>query len=332
MNNFLLNCLPLAVVAVALLLVARAGRAPLWVEAFRRMRRNRLAMISLGVLSIYALVALADSVGWSDQGGDRRTVIDRLFVRDNEVTYSPPLGTQTVGEPKPRKLVGRHLLGTDGTGEDVLYRALKGCRTALIIGGGTSLLVTPLALLFGMPAGYFGKRVDDAVQYSYTVLDSIPGTLLMVALLMVLGRGLPQLCFALGVTSWVHLCRVARGETLKHRDREYVRAARALGLSDSYILVRHIFPNLLPIVIISVTLGFSSLVLQETILSYLGLGVGDETGSWGNMIDAARLELSREPVVWWNLAAASVALFGLVLAFNILADALRDAIDPRLRS
>jgi peptide/nickel transport system permease protein len=149
---------------------------------------------------------------------------------------------------------------------------------------------------------------------------------------LVFGRGLDKLCYALGITSWVGLCRLIRGETLKHRDREYVRAARALGVSSWRIMGRHILPNLLPTVIISVTLGFSGLVLSETILSYLGIGVDAGTGSWGNMIDAARLELARDPIIWWNLEGATSALFLLVLAFNLFGDALRDAIDPRLRS
>ena len=249
-----------------------------------------------------------------------------------ERTYSAPMATMTTGEPRPHKLKAKHLLGTDGVGDDVLYLTLKGCRTAILLGGLTSLIVTPLALLFGMMAGYFGKRVDDAIQYIYTVLDSIPGILLLIAMMMVLGRGIVQMCIALGVTSWVGLCRLSRGETLKHRDREYVRAARALGASHSRILVRHILPNLMPIVIISVTLGISGLILSEAILSYLQLGVQAGVGSWGNMIDAARMELAREPVIWWNLMSASTALFILVLAFNIFGDALRDAIDPRLRS
>jgi len=151
-------------------------------------------------------------------------------------------------------------------------------------------------------------------------------------LLLVLGKGLVNICLALGITSWVGLCRLVRGETLKHRDREYVRAARALGVSHARILARHILPNLLPIVIITATLGFSGLVLEESILTYLQVGVEAGVGSWGNMIDSARLELAREPVIWWNLLAASSALFLLVLAFNIFGDALRDAIDPRLRS
>jgi peptide/nickel transport system permease protein len=327
------NTIPILVVAALIFAIARAGREPLWAEAYRRLRRNPLALAALAVIGLYGAIALLDSIGWSDgRARPRRTVIDRLFERPKERYYSAPMATMTTGEPTPHKLEGKHLLGTDGVGDDVLYLTLKGCRTALIIGGLTSIIVTPLALIFGLMAGYFGKRVDDAIQYVYTVLDSIPYILLLIALLLVLGRGLVQMCIALGVTSWVGLCRLIRGETLKHRDREYVRAARALGVSHARVLQRHILPNLLPIVIIQVTLGISSLVLSEAILSYLQLGVAAGVGSWGNMIDAARLELAREPVIWWNLAAASTALFILVLAFNIVGDALRDAIDPRLRT
>jgi peptide/nickel transport system permease protein len=327
------NLIPILVVAALLFAVVRARREPLWSEAYRRLGRNRVALLALGVIGLYGVVGVLDSIGWrASRTQPRKTVIDRLFERPKERTYSAPLATMTTGEPTPHKLLGKHLLGTDGVGDDVLYLTLKGCRTALIIGGFTSLIVTPLALLFGLLAGYFGKRVDDVVQYVYTVLDSIPFILLLIALLLVMGRGLIQMCIALGVTSWVGLCRLIRGETLKHREREYVRAARALGVSHGRILARHILPNLLPIVIIQVTLGISGLVLSEAILSYLQLGVQAGVGSWGNMIDAARLELAREPVIWWNLSSASTALFILVLAFNIFGDALRDAIDPRLRT
>jgi peptide/nickel transport system permease protein len=327
------NLIPIAVVVILIVTIIRAGRQPLWAEAYRRLRRNRLAMFALCIIACYGAIAILDSIGWqSGRNEPRLTVIDRVFQRPKERTYSAPLATMTTERLRPHKLIGKHLLGTDGVGSDVLYLTLKGCRTALLLGGLTSAIVTPLALLFGMMAGYFGKRVDDAIQYIYTVLDSIPGILLLIAMMMVLGRGIVQMCIALGVTSWVGLCRLSRGETLKHRDREYVRAARALGASHGRILIRHILPNLMPIVIISVTLGISGLVLSEAILSYLQLGVQAGVGSWGNMIDAARMELAREPVIWWNLISASGALFILVLAFNIFGDALRDAIDPRLRS
>jgi peptide/nickel transport system permease protein len=325
----------LAIVVVLLLLVAyiRMKRQPLWAEAFRRLRQKPLARLSLAIIALFGLIAFCDSIGWQDnRNAPRKTVIDRLFEKPKERTYSAPMATMTTGEPKPRPLTGRHLLGTDGVGDDVFYLTLKGCRTAVILGGFTYLISTPLALLFGMTAGYFGKRVDDIIQYIYTVLASIPSILLLIALLLVMGRGLDKMCIALGITSWVGLCRLTRGETLRHREREYVRAARALGVSPFRILARHILPNLLPLVIISVTLGFSGLVLYEATLSYLQLGVEPGTGSWGNMIDGARSELARDPIIWWNLAAASTALFILVLALNLFGDALRDAIDPRLRS
>lgn len=310
----------------------QAGRQPLWQEAFGRLRRNRLAMVALVVLAVYVTIGLLDSIAWQDnRNANPRSVVDRVFERTKERTYSAPMARWTTGEPHPHRLKERHLLGTDAVGNDVLFMTLKGCRTALIIAGLTSLLATPIALLFGLLAGYFGKRVDDSVQYVYTTLDSIPSILLLIALLMVLGRGLTQICIALGVTSWVQLCRLVRGETLKHREREYVRAAQALGVNSFRVMFRHILPNLLPIVIISVTLSLSGLVLAEVILTYLGLGVEAGVGSWGAMIDGARLELAREPVVWWNLVSATVAVFIFVLALNLFGDALRDAIDPRLR-
>jgi peptide/nickel transport system permease protein len=331
---FLLNLLPMVIVVVLVWAVLRARRQPLWAEAYRRLAQNRIALIALVVICAYGLTAILDSISWRDsKTAEPKTVLDRMFAHvPVERTYSRPMDSVTTGEPHSHPLTGRHLLGTEGSGKDILYQTLKGCRTAMIIGGFTSLIITPVALLFGMMAGYYGKRVDDAVQYTYTVLVSIPDILLLIALMLVFGRGLDKLCYALGITGWIGLCRLVRGETLKHRDREYVRAARALGMSNARILVRHILPNLLPIVIISVTLGFSGLVLEETILSYLGIGVPPDQGSWGNMIDAARMELTREPIIWWNLVSASTALFILVLAFNLFGDALRDAIDPRLRS
>jgi peptide/nickel transport system permease protein len=285
------------------------------------------------VIAVYASIGIADSVGWYDAATqERRTVIDAIFERKPERTYSAPLATVTTGEPKPQKIREKHILGTDSIGADVFYRTLKGVRTAFQIGGMTVLIVTPLALLLGLTAGYYGKWRDDVITYIYTVLSSVPGILLQIAMVLVLGKGIIQICLALGITRWVGLCRMVRGETIKHREREYVRSAKALGVTDMVILVRHILPNLLPVVIISTTLGFSNLVLSEAILSYLGVGVPDNVGSWGNMIDAARDELARDPVIWWNLTAATGAITGLALSLNLFGDALRDAVDPRLRS
>lgn len=334
MNTILYNLIPIILVALLVIMVVRARQTPLWAEAYRRLWRNRIAMVALAVICCYGGVAVLDSISWQDsKTKNAQTILDRIFAKlPVERTYSAPLADMTTGEPKSHPLVGKHILGTDGNGRDVLFRTLKGCRTAILIGGVTSLIVLPLGLILGLIAGYYGKVVDDTVQYVYTVVGSIPDILLLITLVLVLGKGLDKICFAIGFTSWIGLCRLIRGETLKHRDREYVRAAKSLGVNDFRIMTRHILPNLLPVVIISLVLGFSGFVMMETVLTYLGIGVPPEIGSWGNMIDSARMELAREPVIWWHLASASTALFLLVLAFNVFGDALRDAIDPRLRT
>ena len=258
-----------------------------------------------------------------------RTVLDALCQKKVERSYSPPLAETGVLNRQQFPLKSRHLLGTNNLGEDVLYNALKGVRTAFIIGIVPSVVAVSFAILLGLLAGYYGGWVDDLIQYIYQVLSSIPGILLLIAMLMVMERGLWQLCVALGVTSWVGLCRLIRGETLKVKNMEYIEAARALGAGDLRLLLRHILPNVMYLVIIEMTLDFSSLVMSETVLTYIGIGVEPGTGSWGRMIMMADRELPN--AIWWNLTAASVFLFVLVLAFNLFADALRDALDPRLR-
>jgi peptide/nickel transport system permease protein len=331
------NLVVLALVAGALLLARAVRGNRLWSGAARELARRR--PLALAVVAFYALVALLDSVAWVGGGGGAgargdplalhqpRSAVDRLFPVDfDERSYSEPLARAEFYGGAALRHPGRHLLGTDILGRDVLHRTLKGARVALLIGGLTSLIAIPLALLFGVAAGYLGRRVDDFVFFLISVLASIPGLLLLIVLVMVMGRGPVQVCVALGVTSWVGLCRVARGETLKLRELDYVQAARALGVSELRIVLRHIVPNLMHLVVITFVLLFSGLVLSEAILAWLGIGID---GSWGQMIDQARDELSRDPIVWWNLLAASLALFGLILAVNFVGDALRDVLDPR---
>ncbi len=240
-----------------------------------------------------------------------------------------------------------HVFGTDKVGQDVLYQSLKSIRTGLMIGTLTTLVMLPLALTFGILAGFFRGWVDDVIQYLYTTLSSIPGVLLIAASILMMqvymanheeqfaslavraDMRLLFLCLILGITSWTGLCRLLRAETLKLREMEYVQAATAMGVKRGTILVRHILPNLFHIVLISVVLDFSGLVLAEAVLSYVNIGVDPTTNSWGNMINSARLEMAREPVVWWSLAAAFVFMFTLVLAANLFSDSVRDAFDPR---
>ena len=245
--------------------------------------------------------------------------------------------------------VNYHVLGTDRTGNDVLWQCLKSIRTALVIGTLTTVAMLPPALGFGIAAGYFKGRVDDVIQYIYTTLTSIPGVLLIAASVMMMqvyidthpelfstvaaraDLRLFMLCLILGFTGWAGLCRLLRAETLKLRELEYVQAARAFGVGNWRIMRRHLLPNVMHIVLITMVLEFSGLVLFEAVLSYLGIGVDPSMHSFGTMIDAARLEMSRDPMIWWNLLGAFIFLMVLVLSANIFADAVQAAFDPRTR-
>jgi peptide/nickel transport system permease protein len=243
-----------------------------------------------------------------------------------------------------------HVLGTDKVGQDVFYLSLKSIRTGLVIGTLTTLIMLPFAIFTGILAGYARGWIDDVVQYVYTTLNSIPGVLLIAAAILMLQVFIANhsdyfettveradirllfLCIILGITSWTGLCRLLRGESLKIREAEYIQAAVCFGVAHGKIITRHILPNVMHVVLITVVLDFSSLVLAEAVLSYVGVGVDPTMNSWGNMINGARLEMAREPVVWWSLLAAFLFMFILVLAANLFSDAVRDAFDPRTRA
>lgn len=301
-----------------------------WRRAWLRFKSDRTGLIALGVVCFYLLLGALEVLQFPTQHGGTRTVLD-LFVGGipAEKSYSAPLADTLLSEAKPDPLKAKHLLGTDALGKDVFVETLKACRTALIIGGLTAAIYIPLGTLFGILAGYFRRRVDDAIQYIYTTLASIPEILLLIAIILVLGKGLGTMSFALGITAWVGLCRLIRGETMRQTERPYVAAARALGQTHWNIIIRHLLPNVLHLVVINFVLGFSGIVLAEAVLSYLGVGTPVGTASWGNMIDSGRSELSRDPLIWWNLVSATIALFGLVLSLNLLGDSLRRAFDPK---
>ena len=242
---------------------------------------------------------------------------------------------------------GYHVMGTDRTGNDVLWQALKSIRTAWVIGSLTTVAMLPPAIVFGIASGYFKGWIDDVIQYLYTTLTSIPGVLLIAACVLMMqvyinthpalfptaaeraDLRLFLLCMILGLTGWAGLCRLLRAEALKLRELEYVHAARAFGVSHMRIMARHILPNVMHLVLITVVLEFSGLVLYEAVLSYLGIGVDPSMNSFGSMIDRSRMEMSRDPMIWWNLMAAFVFMLALVLSANLFADAVRDAFDPR---
>ncbi len=243
-----------------------------------------------------------------------------------------------------------HVFGTDQTGNDVLFQAIKSIRTAVVIGSLATIATLPFAVVFGILAGYYKGRVDDAIQYLYTVLSSIPSVLLIAAFVLMIqvfidknpqlfDTGLERadirlflLAAILGITGWAGLARLLRAETLKLGELDYVQAARAFGVADAGIMRRHILPNVTHIVVIVAVLDFSGLVLYEAVLSYVGVGVDPTTNSFGTMINSARNEMSRDPVVWWTLLAAFSFMVTLVLSMTLFASAVREAFDPRARA
>lgn len=243
-----------------------------------------------------------------------------------------------------------HVFGTDRTGNDVFYQALKSIRTAFVIGTLSTIATLPLAVGLGILSGYLRGWVDELVQYFYTLLSSIPNVLLIAACVLMMQVFIDThpdlfetgaersdvrlflLCVILGLTGWATLCRLLRAETMKLSQLEYVQAAMTFGVRAGRIMVRHIFPNVMHLIIITTVLDFSSLILYEAVLSYVGVGVDPAMNSFGGMINLARTEMSRDPLVWWSFVAAFVFMVALVLAANLFADGVCDAFDPRSRS
>lgn len=280
-------------------------------RAWHRLWRRRDARISALVIAVYAVLALNAAVTRQRAINSDRTPAYQMA--DLSRAWQPPGSRE-------------HPLGTDGLGRDVASRLAQGARIAFVVGIVTSLIAIPIGLVLGLCAGYFGGRVDDAVVWLYTTVASVPGLLLILAIALVVGKGLVGVCLGIGLTTWVSLCRLIRAETLRQRELEYIQAARALGAGSARILWRHILPNVLPIVIVTFTLRFPAAIGTEIFLSFLGIGAQGEP-SWGAMIQSGRLRLWQG--AWWELSFVTAAIFGLVLAFNVLGDAVRDALDPR---
>ncbi len=284
----------------------------LWSDAWVRLRGDRIAMASLLVVVIYSLCALYGEVVY--QWHQVKDTTPAYQAQDLDHRYEAPSLS--------------HPMGTDGLGRDVGQRLLQGARIAFRVGVITSLIAIPIGLILGALAGYFRGRVDDFIVWLYSTFASIPGLLFILAIAMVVGKGLLGIYLGIGLTTWVGVCRVVRGEVMKHREREYVLAARALGFSHARILLRHILPNIFHVIIVAFTLRFPAAIGTEVFMSFLGIGVQGEP-SWGLMINSARFRLWHG--VWWELTFVTLAVFAVVVSFNVLGDALRDALDPRLR-
>jgi peptide/nickel transport system permease protein len=316
---------------------ARVGQS-LWRSAWAQIRRDRLAMASLVIIGIFAAAAgYASIVYWRYNIADAETPaalvpVQQLFMKvlraDDVAGRAAPYDRQDL-KRRYEAPSREHPLGTDNLGRDVLHRLLQGSRIAFQVGIITSLIAIPLGVILGCLAGYFGGRVDDVIVWIYSSFASIPTLLFVIAIAMVVGRGLHGVYIAIGLTTWVHLCRLIRGEVMKRKELTYVRTAWALGLGHARIIFRHILPNLLHIVIINFSLRFPAAVSTEVILSFLGIGAQGEP-SWGLMINTSRFRLWYG--CWWELTFTTLAIFLVVLAFNLFGDSLRDALDPRLRT
>jgi peptide/nickel transport system permease protein len=275
-------------------------------------RTQPLAAVCLLIIACYAGLALFGELTY--RWHEWRDTTPAYQQQDISRQYQPPSRD--------------HWMGTDGLGRDVFLRLVQGTRIAFHVGIVTSCIAIPIGVLFGLLAGYFGGRIDDFIVWLYSTFAAIPGLLFILAIAMVAGKGLTGVYLGIGLTTWVGICRLVRAETMKHRERAYVQAARVLGFSAPRILARHILPNILHIVIVTFTLRFPASIGTEVFMSFLGLGVQGEP-SWGLMLNSARTRLWQG--VWWEMAFVTLAVFLLVLAFNVLGDRLRDALDPRLR-
>lgn len=276
-------------------------------HSYKQLKKNPIAVVSFFILCGYLLMALLASFG---------LIATDYSLVNNQNAYASSSS--------------QYLFGTDIFGRNILSRAIHGTSTALAVGFFSTLLAMLIGISLGSLAGYFGGKVDDLVVWFYTTVDSIPYILLISAFAFILGQGLTNLYLALGLTSWVTVCRLVRGEFIKHKNREYVFAATAMGASHTRRIFLHILPNVFHITIIQFSLGFVQAIKLEVILSYLGLGVEPGTPSWGLMIDDAKLEIARG--IWGNLTAATLFMFFLILSVNLFNDALRDALDPKLKT
>jgi len=268
---------------------------------------------SLAALALYFVAAVFGEVQY--RVARWRDVTPEYNKVDMSARYLPPSA--------------KHWLGTDNLGRSVALRLVQGSRIAFHVGIMTSLIAIPIGVILGLLGGYFGGKTDSFVVWITSTVASMPGLLFILAISLVVGKGLAGVYLGIGLTTWVGVCRTIRAEVMKHKSRAYVQAAKTLGYSSARIMFRHILPNVSHVMLVQASLRFPSAVSTEVFISFLGIGVQGEP-SWGIMMNNARLRLWQG--VWWEMTFVSIAIFILVFSFNTLADRLRDRLDPALRS
>lgn len=296
-------------------------------DALRFLWRGRLSRCCLLFIVAFTLLAVYGEAVYSYC---RVHDITPSYQRVNlDARYLPPGFVRFFQNPaQGAGVIFEHVLGTDNLGRDVARRVVQGMRIAFQVGVITSLIAIPIGVILGCLGGYFGGRMDALVVWLYSTVASMPGLIFILAITVVVGKGLVGVYAGIGLTTWVGVCRLVRAEVIKHKDMPYVEAARIMGHGHLFILFRHILPNISHVIIIVFSLRFPAAVSTEIFISFLGIGVQDQP-SWGVMINNARLRLWQG--VWWEMAFVTLAIFLVILSFNIIGDALRDAFDPRLR-
>jgi peptide/nickel transport system permease protein len=293
-------------------------------EVWRQLRRDRLALAGLAVLAALLATAVAGKLltEWV-------VVFDPTLVRLPEKLL-PPFAPASAGALPADQLpvFGRYLLGTDDLGRDVFARMLQGSFVSLSIGFVAVSIELAIGLLLGGLAGFYGGRVDALIMRFTDVMLCFPTFFLILTVVALLPPSIWNIMIVIGATSWMGTCRFVRAELLALREQDFVRAARALGLSDARVIFRHMIPNAIAPVLVSATLAVASAILTESALSYLGLGVQPPNASWGNILSDGRAFLFDAP---WLFTIPGIAILVVVLAFNLVGEGLRDALNPRLR-
>jgi len=283
---------------------ALKGRS-LWDDARRRLFRNKAAVGSMIVLAILVVASIV---------GPHLTPYTYDEINKNDVWVGP--------------LTGAHLLGTDSLGRDLLARLLMGLRVSLAIGLVATFVSLIIGVAWGAVAGFIGGQLDEVMMRVVDVLYSLPFIFFVILLMVTFGSNIILIFVAIGAVEWLTMSRIVRGQTLTLKHKEFVEAARAAGLSQGAIIARHIVPNLLGPVVVYVTLTIPAVILAESFLSFLGLGVQPPMASLGTLISNGAQDME---LAWWLLLFPSLVMIVTLMCFNFIGDGLRDAIDPKDR-
>ena len=338
-------------------LTPSAARARgVWSAAAARFRTDRVGTVSLVIVVLFLLLVLAASLGlvakdWQVEHGvpDAPPTFMGPAAQTETVAVAAPSGPnvdisavdplaprykewaeaakkyQTTESVKALTLP----FGADRLGRDVLAKAVKGAQVSILVGVAAAVVATVIGTLLGALAGFFGGKVGDFLEWVYNVFTAMPSILLIFAFAAVFPRGVLSVVMILGLAGWTGIYRLVRAEFIKHAVRDYVRSAEAIGASTASRMFRHILPNVSHVVLVQLSIHVVGFIKSEVILSYLGLGVGVDQVSWGTMLADAQSELILGH--WWQLAAATTLMAVFVTAFSLMTDALRDALDPKLR-